>query len=82
MSTDGSNACESKKLPCPVSSAAILVRAAKDFIAELAPSILEALGDSEPPPIHAQAGKRALQLAYAAIESFQTRRRVQVAGTE
>ncbi len=32
----------------------------------------------EPPPVHASAGRRALQLAMAAIESFETGRRVEV----
>ena len=32
------------------------------------------------PPVHARAGYRALLLAYAAVESFQTGRRITVEG--
>jgi len=39
---------------------------------------LAAFRAHQPPPIHARAGLRALQLAYAAIESFETGRRVEV----
>jgi myo-inositol 2-dehydrogenase/D-chiro-inositol 1-dehydrogenase len=38
--------------------------------------ILTAFKKGEPPPIHARAGQRALQLAWAAIESFETGKRV------
>lgn len=41
-------------------------------------ALLEAFRNGEPPPIHASAGRRALQLAHAAIESFDTGRRVDV----
>ena len=34
-------------------------------------ALLDALRKGEPPPIHARAGRRALQLAHAAIESYQ-----------
>lgn len=40
--------------------------------------ILEAFLAGQQPPIHAEAGRRALQLAYAAIESYETGRRVAV----
>ncbi len=39
-------------------------------------AILTAFKKGEPPPIHARAGQRALQLAWAAIESFETGKRV------
>lgn len=39
-------------------------------------AVLDALRNSQPPPVPAGAGRRALQLAYAAIESFETGRRV------
>jgi predicted dehydrogenase len=42
-------------------------------------AVLAALRAGEPPPIHARAGRRALQLAHASIDSFDTGRRV---GTE
>ena len=42
--------------------------------------ILTALRDGAPPPVHAVAGRRALQLAQACIESFHTGRRVDLAG--
>lgn len=41
-------------------------------------AVLAALRTGEAPPIHAQWGKRALQLAFAAIESYETGRRVAV----
>jgi myo-inositol 2-dehydrogenase/D-chiro-inositol 1-dehydrogenase len=44
-------------------------------------AVLKAFRQGAPPPIHARAGQRALQLAHAAIESFQTGRRVKVACT-
>lgn len=40
--------------------------------------IIQAFKAGLPPPVHASAGRRALQLAHAAIESFQTGRRVEV----
>ena len=40
--------------------------------------LLDAFKRGEPPPIHAQAGRRALALAYAAIQSFETGQRVAV----
>lgn len=42
-------------------------------------SLLAAFRAGEPPPVPAEAGRRALQLAYAAIESFETGRRVSTA---
>jgi predicted dehydrogenase len=42
-------------------------------------AILAALRAGGPPPVHARAGRRALELAHASIESFQTGRRVEVA---
>lgn len=39
-------------------------------------ALLDAFKRGEPPPIHAQAGRRALALAYAAIASFETGQRV------
>ena len=42
--------------------------------------ILEAFRHDWPPPVHARAGYRALLLAYAAVESFQTGRRITVEG--
>jgi predicted dehydrogenase len=45
-------------------------------------AVLDAFKKGEPPPIHAKAGQRALQLAHAAIESFQTGRRVKVTATK
>jgi predicted dehydrogenase len=39
-------------------------------------AILKALGAGDPPPVHASAGRRALQLAHAAIESYESGRRV------
>jgi len=41
-------------------------------------AVLAALRDRTPPPIHARAGRRALLLAHAAIESFESGRRVSV----
>jgi myo-inositol 2-dehydrogenase/D-chiro-inositol 1-dehydrogenase len=38
--------------------------------------VLDAFGRNDEPPIHARAGRRALELAYAAIESFETGGRV------
>ena len=38
--------------------------------------ILTAFKKGEPPPIHARAGQRALQLAWAAVESFESGKRV------
>ena len=40
--------------------------------------ILEALRQGKEPPVHARAGRRALALAYAAIESYETGTRVMV----
>jgi predicted dehydrogenase len=40
--------------------------------------LLRALRAGEPPPIHATAGRRALELAHRIIESFQTGRRIDV----
>lgn len=39
---------------------------------------LEAFRAGQPPPVPARAGRRALALAYAAVESWQTGQRVQV----
>jgi predicted dehydrogenase len=41
--------------------------------------VLSALRNGDPPPIHARAGRRALELAHAAIASFETGRRMPVA---
>lgn len=41
-------------------------------------AILQALRDGRPPPVHARAGRRALLLAVAAMESFRTGRLVAV----
>lgn len=41
-------------------------------------AMLAAFKRGEPPPVHAMAGRRALQLALAAIESFETGRRIDV----
>jgi predicted dehydrogenase len=41
-------------------------------------ALLRAFKAGEPPPVHAEAGWRALKLAYAAIESFETGRRAEV----
>lgn len=42
-------------------------------------ALLAALRAGEPPPVHARAGRRALQIAHAAIESYESGRRVDVA---
>jgi myo-inositol 2-dehydrogenase / D-chiro-inositol 1-dehydrogenase len=42
-------------------------------------AVLEAFKRGNPPPIHARAGMRALQLAWAAIESFECGKRVSLA---
>jgi myo-inositol 2-dehydrogenase / D-chiro-inositol 1-dehydrogenase len=39
-------------------------------------ALLDAFKRGNPPPIHARAGRRALRLAWAAIESFETGKRV------
>jgi predicted dehydrogenase len=44
-------------------------------------ALLKAFKAGQPPPVHAQAGRRALELALASIESFRSGRRVEV-GTE
>ena len=44
--------------------------------------LLRAFRRGEPPPIPAEAGRRALVLAYAAIESYQSGQRVSVAAVE
>ena len=41
-------------------------------------AVLEAFKAGKQPPVHARAGRRALQLAFAAIESFKTGKRVVV----
>ncbi len=41
-------------------------------------ALLAALRRGDPPPVPAEAGRRALALTYAAIESFETGRRVVV----
>lgn len=41
-------------------------------------ALLAAFKTGEPPPVHAQAGRRALELALASIESFRSGRRVAV----
>jgi len=41
--------------------------------------ILEAFKQGDEPPVHAKAGRRALALAHAAIESFETGKRVTIA---
>ena len=41
--------------------------------------LLDAFRRGEEPPVHARTGRRALELAYAAIESFETGRRVATA---
>ena len=41
--------------------------------------LLTAFKQGQPPPIHAQAGRRALALAYAAIQSFETGQRIAIA---
>jgi predicted dehydrogenase len=42
-------------------------------------AVLDAFKRGNPPPIHARAGRRALQLAWAAIESFEFGKRVSLA---
>jgi predicted dehydrogenase len=44
-----------------------------------AEALLAALRTGAEPPVHARAGRRALELAHAAIRSFETGRRVAVA---
>lgn len=39
-------------------------------------AVLKAFQQGEPPPVHARAGRRALQLAWAAVESFESGKRV------
>jgi myo-inositol 2-dehydrogenase/D-chiro-inositol 1-dehydrogenase len=41
-------------------------------------AMLDAFKKGEPPPIHARAGRRALQLAHVAIESYRSGKRVEV----
>jgi predicted dehydrogenase len=41
-------------------------------------AIISAFKKGEPPPVHARAGRRALQLAWAAVESFESGKRVTV----
>jgi predicted dehydrogenase len=41
-------------------------------------AVLTAFVQGEPPPIHARAGRRALELALAAIHSWETGRRIVV----
>jgi predicted dehydrogenase len=45
-------------------------------------AVIAAVKDGNAPPIHARAGRRALRLALAAIESFRTGRRVNVPGDD
>jgi predicted dehydrogenase len=45
-------------------------------------AMLAAFRQGEPPPIPAEAGRRALQLAHAAIKSFETGKRVQIVAGE
>src|SRR5258708_20727188 len=42
-------------------------------------AVMEAFKSGDQPPIHARAGRRALQLAWAAVESFQSGKRVTLA---
>lgn len=42
-------------------------------------AVLAALRAGGPPPVHARAGRRALELALASVESFRTGRRVELA---
>lgn len=42
-------------------------------------ALLAAFKAGDPPPIHAEAGRRALQLAYTAIQSFERGERVKIA---
>jgi predicted dehydrogenase len=41
-------------------------------------AVISAFKKGEPPPVHARAGRRALQLAWAAVESFESGKRVKV----
>jgi predicted dehydrogenase len=41
-------------------------------------AILKAFKKGEPPPVPARAGRRALQLAWAAVESFESGKRIEV----
>jgi myo-inositol 2-dehydrogenase / D-chiro-inositol 1-dehydrogenase len=41
-------------------------------------AVITAFKKGEPPPVHAKAGRRALQLAWAAVESFESGKRVKV----
>ena len=45
-------------------------------------AILEAFRQGKEPPVHARAGRRALALAYAAIESFESGKRITVEASE
>ena len=42
-------------------------------------ALLAAFKAGQPPPVHAQAGRRALELALASVESSRSGRRVEVA---
>ena len=42
-------------------------------------AVMEAFKRGDQPPVHARAGRRALQLAWAAVESFQSGKRVTLA---
>jgi predicted dehydrogenase len=42
-------------------------------------AVLDAFKRGDPPPVHARAGRRALQLAWAAVESFESGERVTLA---
>ena len=39
-------------------------------------AVLEAFKRGEPPPVHARVGRRALQLAWAAVDSFASGKRI------
>jgi len=41
-------------------------------------AVITAFKKGEQPPVHARAGRRALQLAWAAVESFESGKRVKV----
>jgi myo-inositol 2-dehydrogenase/D-chiro-inositol 1-dehydrogenase len=41
-------------------------------------AVIEAFKAGKPPPVHARAGRRALQLAYAAIDSYSSGKRIEV----
>jgi hypothetical protein len=41
-------------------------------------AVIAAFKKGEQPPVHARAGRRALQLAWAAVESFEIGKRVKV----